>query len=139
MERSTLNHELFLKELEDMSKHRDENNHNSRGFLSGLFYGALIGTAAGLLMAPRSGIETRQQLRETGVRLRDQVEQTATEARHKAEELQQQSREYLEETKERLERTADAVVKSAQETWNERETQPEFPEHLVTAEKQELL
>jgi gas vesicle protein len=127
------------QELEDMTKHREDLNGSSRGFLSGLFYGALIGTAAGLLMAPRSGIETRQQLRDTGVRLRDQVEHTAQEAIHKAEELQQQSREYLEETKERLERTADAVVKSAQETWQEpRETGLEFPEHLVTTEKQDL-
>jgi gas vesicle protein len=123
-----------------MSKHRDDTEHGSRGFLSGLFYGAVIGTAVGLLMAPRSGIETRQQLRQTGVRLRDQVEQTAQEAKHKAEELQQQSREYLEETKGRLERTADAVVKSAQESWQEdRETKPEFPEHLVAAERRDLV
>jgi gas vesicle protein len=123
-----------------MSEHRDETKHGTRGFLSGLFYGAVIGTTVGLLMAPRSGIETRQQLRETSVRLRDQVEHTAQEAKHKAEELQQQSREYLEETKERLERTADAVIKSAQESWNEeRETTPEFPEHLVTTERQEVV
>jgi gas vesicle protein len=123
-----------------MSKHRDDLDHDSRGFLSGLFYGALIGTAAGLLMAPRPGIETRQQLRDTSVRLRDQVEHTAQEALHKAEELQQQGREYLEETRERLERTADAVVKSAQESWQEpSEKRPEFPEHLVTSERRDLV
>jgi gas vesicle protein len=122
-----------------MTKDRDQSDEDSRGFLSGLFYGAVIGTAVGLLMAPRSGIETRQQLRETGVRLRDQVEHTAEEARHKAEELQQQSREILEGTKERLERTAEAVVKSAQDTWSEQPaTEPEFPEHLITTEPRNL-
>jgi gas vesicle protein len=115
-----------------MSKHRDNSEDESRGFLSGLFYGAVIGTAVGLLMAPRSGMETRHMIREQSVRLRDQVEQSAQEALHKAEEVTQHGREYLEETKERLERTADAVVKTAQETWREEDEQiTEFPTHLT--------
>lgn len=119
-----------------MSTHnKDDHSHGEekRGFLSGVFYGALIGTAVGLLMAPQSGIETRHLIREKGLNLKEQVEESAQEAKVRAEKLQQSSKEYLEGTKDRLERTAEAVVKTAQETWKEeQQAVPEFPEHLTT-------
>ena len=36
------------------------------GFMAGLFVGGLIGTAVGLLLAPKSGKETRRSFREQG-------------------------------------------------------------------------
>jgi gas vesicle protein len=117
-----------------MAKHKENYEEDEgRGFMSGLFYGALIGTAVALLMAPRSGVETRHMLRDRSLRLREQVEQTAQEALAKAEELQHTSLEYIEDARDRLERTAEAVVKSAQEAWQEDDGQTiEFPRHLTS-------
>src|SRR5436309_9375163 len=42
------------------------NESSGPGFLTGLIVGGLIGTAVGLLLAPKSGKETRQALREQG-------------------------------------------------------------------------
>jgi gas vesicle protein len=116
-----------------MAKHKETHQQDEgRGFLSGLFYGVLVGGALALFMAPRSGVEMRHKLKEQSLRLREQVEQTANEALAKAEELQHTGREYLEDTRHRLERTAEAVVKSAQEAWQEDDVQRvEFPEPIT--------
>ena len=46
----------------------------SRGtFLAGVFVGLAVGAAAALLLAPRSGAETRQALRQRGRRVRNKA------------------------------------------------------------------
>jgi gas vesicle protein len=57
-------------------------NDNSIGaFLAGIFIGGLVGAAAALLLAPQSGEETREQIREKSIELRDRAEVTLEEAR----------------------------------------------------------
>jgi len=56
-------------------------------FVAGFVIGGLAGAAIALLLAPQSGEETRQLIRDRSIVIRDQVEQTATEAREKAEAL----------------------------------------------------
>jgi len=57
-------------------------NDNSIGaFLAGIFIGGLVGAAAALLLAPQSGEETREQIREKSIELRDRAEVTLDEAR----------------------------------------------------------
>jgi gas vesicle protein len=72
------------------------------GVLTGLLIGSLAGALAMLLMAPRSGEDTRMQIREKGIELRDRTNVMMGDAmdqvrldrnkitmggRHKAQEL----------------------------------------------------
>jgi len=54
-------------------------------FLSGLIIGGLVGAAAALLLAPQSGEETRELIRDKSIELKDRAVETAEEARVKAE------------------------------------------------------
>ena len=96
----------------------------TREFISGMVWGGLVGAAIGMLVAPRSGEETRARLRErsdefrsqaleTAENLRDQAKETAGQAREKATELQQRGKDMLDENKERIVRTVEAVKRSA--------------------------
>lgn len=120
----------------------DYGNGKSGGsFFSGLLVGGLIGAAAGLLLAPQSGEQTRATLRNKSVEVRDQVTQTAHDTREraemmveetkakaetlmeetkaKAESLQQRGRDLMKTGKERVEKSAEAALQAAQETWEE--------------------
>jgi gas vesicle protein len=90
-------------------------------FLSGLIIGGLVGAAVALLLAPQSGEETRELIRDKSIELKDRAAETAEEARIKAEaaaaeararadhlahdakvkadELKQRSQHFIEETK----------------------------------------
>jgi gas vesicle protein len=61
-------------------------------FLSGLIIGGLIGAAVALLMAPQSGEETRELIRDKSIELKDRAAETAEEARIKAESAAAEAR-----------------------------------------------
>jgi len=99
-------------------------------FFAGFLVGGLVGAAAALLLAPQSGEETREQIRQKGIELQGRGEDALTEARAKAEavaadvrrraeELQHQSKVILEEGQRNLadavEQTRKAVAGSAGE------------------------
>jgi len=102
-----------------MSDHYQDQGYNANhigGLFAGLLFGGLAGAAAGLLLAPQSGKETRAQIQEKTIELRDQavktMEDAAAEVRAKAneitasmqkqaEELQQRGQNLLTEQKER--------------------------------------
>ena len=67
---------------------------DSRGweFLTGFLLGAVVGAAAALLMAPQSGEETREQIRERGIELRSRASEVGEEGRKRAEELAMDAR-----------------------------------------------
>jgi gas vesicle protein len=99
----------------------------TRDFISGIVWGGLVGAAIGMLMAPRSGEETRallrersdefkMQARETADNLREKATETAEQARGRASELQQRGRELIDENRERITRTAEAVKQSVKES-----------------------
>ena len=46
---------------------------NALGVLGGMLIGALVGAAVMLLLAPRSGKDTRTQIQKKGIELRDQT------------------------------------------------------------------
>lgn len=62
------------------------------GFLSGLILGGLVGAAVGMLYAPKSGEETRSELRDRTVELRGRAEDLAEEALKRAQELQEEAK-----------------------------------------------
>ena len=57
-------------------------------FIAGFLVGALVGAAAALLLAPQSGEETRDLIRERGIELGHRADELSMEARKKAEDFQ---------------------------------------------------
>ena len=73
------------------------------GMLAGVLVGGLAGALTMLLLAPRSGKETRMQMKEKGIELRDRttemMEDTVAQVRSNANKLADTGREKLEEIK----------------------------------------
>lgn len=69
-------------------------------FFIGLLFGFALGIAAGLLIAPRSGEETRAQLSEQGIQLNAGV--LNTEIRARAQDALSQGRELYSRTRTEL-------------------------------------
>lgn len=67
--------------------------------------GALLGAGVALLMAPRSGEETRRLLKERARRLRDRVETAAEELQERVEDRYERAKQRLEEGFESARRT----------------------------------
>ena len=51
-------------------------------FMTGLAVGALAGTAAGILLAPKSGVETREDIKHFAGDVRDRTQDLYTRARN---------------------------------------------------------
>ena len=71
-------------------------------FTVGLLIGFGLGVAAGLLLAPQSGEETRAQLGEQGIMLRDRSSEVGTDLRSRATDALAQGREIYQRTKDEL-------------------------------------
>jgi gas vesicle protein len=54
--------------------YENEGNHGTRNSLLGFLAGIAVGAALGVLFAPRSGRETREQLAETGERAKEKLD-----------------------------------------------------------------
>lgn len=62
------------------------------GFVTGLFFGGLLGFAAGILLAPKSGEETRALIVERGGEWRDKAEELAAAANERIASATEESR-----------------------------------------------
>lgn len=71
-------------------------------FTIGLLIGFGLGVAAGLLLAPQSGEDTRAQLSEQGIMLRDRGLGVGNDLRARASDAVAQGREIYQRTKEEL-------------------------------------
>lgn len=71
-------------------------------FTIGLLVGFGLGVAAGLLLAPQSGEDTRSQLSEQGIMLRDRSTGVGTDLRARANDALTQGREIYQRTKDEL-------------------------------------
>lgn len=60
--------------------HRTTHPSNGHEFLAGVLVGAAIGAAVGVLLAPKSGAETREQVAASADRLRRQAGETYDKA-----------------------------------------------------------
>lgn len=68
-------------------------------------WGALLGAAAALLLAPKSGAETQEELKERARRLRERAEKKAGELQDTLEDAFSQGRRQVEEKYETAKRT----------------------------------
>ena len=115
-----------------MSKHNDEHEFEHMEYegttgagkhvFKGLLIGSLVGAATMLLFAPRTGQETRAEIRGKAMELRDRttetVKDTVSQAKSKAYELKDTVREKAEEIKQRgkhtVNRQLDQVSQAAE-------------------------
>ena len=82
-----------------------ERETNVVSIISAFALGGLIGAGVALLMAPQSGEETRNMIRNRSEELRERAMDTAEETRHRAEsamdDLAKQTRQQTEEMRRR--------------------------------------
>lgn len=99
-------------------------------FFTGFLLGTVVGAAAALLLAPQTGEETREVIRERGIELQGRMGQTseearsrasdfATEARSRAADAQDRSRTLLADQKSRLQDAIDQGKEAAQQKRDE--------------------
>lgn len=88
-----------------ITENQEENypNHNLFRFLGGLLTGGLVGAVTMLLLAPKSGKDTRMQIREKSIQLYDQttdiVEDTMAQGRSNLNDLSSDGRDKIKELK----------------------------------------
>jgi len=80
----------------------DEEKNVVVNFLAGLGIGALIGAATALMLAPKSGAETRQDLVNASDELKTKANKVVQELTESSEELVKKSKELIETTKEKV-------------------------------------
>lgn len=87
---------------------RDEEKGVGLHFLAGIGLGALVGAVAALLLAPKSGAETRQDISNAADELREKANKMVQDLSQSSEELVKKSRELIEATKERVQGAVEA-------------------------------
>jgi gas vesicle protein len=91
-----------------MKMHKNEIEHTktaAKPILSGFLVGSMVGAAAALLFAPRSGEETRTEIRDKTIELRDRASDTVkdkvSQAKSKVEDVKDNVRGKVENFKQR--------------------------------------
>ena len=90
-----------------MSNEQDERN-VVLNFLAGLGLGALVGAATALLLAPKAGTETRQDIANATEDFRTKANKVVHDLSESSEELVKKSKELLEATKAKVQTAVDA-------------------------------
>jgi gas vesicle protein len=85
-----------------------ERSGDAAGYLGWFFLGAVAGAAAALLLAPRTGRDTREYLAEHGNEWLKRAQEKAGETQGRAGDLIDKGREYFETQRERLVSAFDA-------------------------------
>lgn len=90
-----------------------ENDSDFGVFLAGFIVGGLVGAAVALLMAPKSGEETRTFIKEKSIELKDEAMKSTEEARLKAEATLAEVRTKAEATAAEYKEKAEELAKQA--------------------------
>lgn len=77
-------------------------------FLAGMGLGALVGAATALVLAPKSGKETRDDIRTAAEDLRTRADKVIHDLSESSEDLVKKSKEILEGTRSRMQQAIDA-------------------------------
>ena|SRR5688572_24952651 len=87
----------------DNQEYEYSTNNNTLGVLGAVLVGGLVGAITMILLAPRSGKETRMQMMEKGIELRNQttemIEDTMAQVRLNADKMAAIGREKMKELK----------------------------------------
>ena len=96
----------------------DERGNDAAAYLGWFFLGSLAGAAAALLLAPKTGRETRELLAERGGDLIKRAQEKAGETQVRAGDLFDKGREYFEEQTQRLASAFEAGRSAMKEEMN---------------------
>ena len=96
----------------------DDRGSDAAGYLGWFFLGAIAGAATALLMAPKTGRETRDLLAEHGNELFRKAQEKAGETQVRAGDLLDKGREYFEEQTQRLASAFEAGRSAMKEEMN---------------------
>ncbi len=106
-------------------------NNRSGEFVGGLLVGAALGALAGILIAPRSGRETRQLLRKSADALPELAEDLSSSVQLQADKLSESALRNWDST---LVRLRDAIVAGLEATQREQqaisEAENEYPSEI---------
>lgn len=112
-------------------------NNRSGVFIGGMLLGAAVGTLTGLLMAPRTGRETRRLLKKSADALPELAEDLSTSVQIQADRLSESALRNWDETLERLREAIAAGIDASQreqllnrDTEVPSETRPPLPDRL---------
>ena len=86
----------------------DEQKSVVLNFLAGMGIGALIGAGTALLLAPKSGKETRKDIKTAADELRTKTDKVMHDLSESGEELVKKSKEILESTKTKVQQAVDS-------------------------------
>ena len=86
-------------------------------FVGGLIIGSAIGTALGLLIAPRTGKETRKVIKKSADALPEIAEDLTTSIQLQADRLSESTLENWEGTLDRLRKAIAAGIETSRETF----------------------
>lgn len=100
-------------------------NNRSGVFIGGVLLGAAVGTLTGLLMAPRTGRETRQILKKSADALPELAEDLSTSVQLQADRLSESALRNWDET---LERLREAIASGIEATGQERQVLKRYAE-----------
>lgn len=98
-------------------------------FIGGVLLGAAIGTLTGLVLAPRSGRETRQILKKSADALPELAEDLSTSVQLQADRLSESALRNWDETLERLREAIAAGIEASQQESQVLNQDMETPEH----------
>ncbi|OFX14882.1 MAG: hypothetical protein A2Z18_09630 [Armatimonadetes bacterium RBG_16_58_9] len=88
------------------------NDNDQRGvalhFLTGLGIGALVGAVTALLLAPKSGKETRDDIKQAADEMRAKADKVIHDLTESGDELVKKSKEILETTKAKVQQAVDS-------------------------------
>ncbi|OKH24346.1 YtxH domain-containing protein [Chroogloeocystis siderophila] len=90
-------------------------NNRSGFFIGGMLLGAAIGTLTGLLMAPRTGRETRTLLKKSADALPELAEDLSTSVQIQADRLSETALRNWDDTLERLREALAAGIEASQQ------------------------
>ena len=108
-------------------------NNRSGVFIGGVLLGAAVGSLTGLLLAPRTGRETRQILKKSADALPELAEDLSTSVQLQADRLSESALRSWDET---LERLREAIAAGQEATGQERlaiKRQTELPAESPTS------
>lgn len=103
--------------------HDTEDRDVCMNLLAGIGIGAVIGAVAALLLAPKSGAETRDDIKRTMDDLKEKSERLISDWSASMEEQVERSKKLYEETKAKLQQAVDAGRKAVSHKKEEAEGQ----------------
>ena len=89
------------------------NSSGGSDFFKGALFGGIIGVVAGLLFAPKSGKETREDIRKCSLEMKDKSLEKLEVVQKRAEEILMETKKQLDELKKNVEATTKDLAEAA--------------------------